>query len=405
MSFSTINMNKQPIINIGLLGAVSEGKSKCVQVLSGIKTQRHSSELKRNITVKQGYGNMKVWEKEGIYETTDSTISDYEGYNLVNQISFVDCPGHQELIQTMLASVSLMDGAIVIVAADQPINRKPQLLQHLNAVKRSKMKKIIVCLNKIDLVSKDILMARKEELDELLEEYKIEPYCIIPTCFNKKINVSYLVRAIMQLFNPTEYVERTEAKPFFRISRTFDTNKPGTNWSSITGGVIGGCLFSGKLKKDDDIEIRPGIISKNKEGKFIYEPIITKIISIQTDTNVLDEIIPGGLIGIKTTIDPFYCKNDALIGSVAGIPGTLPDVYNDIIVDVNEETLTEMNINDAIILQIGTKICETKLVKIDSNKYYFELAKPTCIAKEEHIIICKNIDKILRIIGEGKLSN
>ena len=66
------NMSKQPVLNVGMLGSVSDGKSTCVRVLTGIKTQRHSSEKTRNITIKPGYANMKVWSDGNTFHSTSS---------------------------------------------------------------------------------------------------------------------------------------------------------------------------------------------------------------------------------------------------------------------------------------------------------------------------------------------
>jgi len=406
-------MNYQPIINIGCLGSVSDGKSTMVEKLTGIKTQKHSSEKTRNITIKQGYGNMKIWENGDFLTTTDSEPKNYksplgEDCILKNHISFVDCPGHQELIQTMLSSISLMDGAIIVIAVDQPLNKKPQLIQHMAASKLGKLNKIIICMNKIDLVSKDILLDRKKELDDMLNEYGIVPFAIIPTSFNKKIGLKYLIKSIMTLFNPLKYVERTQDNPIFRISRTFDINKPGTNWDDVCGGVLGGSLLTGKLSVGSEIEIRPGLVSKNREGKIICMPFKTKILSIKTDTCDLDSIVPGGLIGIRTDLDPYYCKNDLMMGNVLGLPNLLPSIFNEVIIKINLINTFGYNwipkINDSIMLQIGTRACESKLKSMDELNFKFELIKPVCISDNEHIIICKIFDKILRIVGDGIVS-
>ncbi len=406
-------MANQPIINLGCLGSVSDGKSTLVEKLTGIKTQRHSSEKIRNITIKQGYGNMKIWSPDSTdYFTTDTntntfTTGDGDECKLVNHISFVDCPGHQELIQTMLSSIALMDGAIVVVAVDQPIDKKPQLIQHLAAAKLGKIQNLIVCMNKIDLVKKEVLLERKQELDELLEKYDIKPYAIIPTCFNKNIGIKYILQAIMTLYNPSKYMERTNDSPLFRVSRTFDINKPGTSWEDINGGVIGGSLFNGTLKVGDKIEIRPGQVSKTRDGKFTCQPIVTTVLSIKTDTTDLDKIIPGGLIGIRTDLDPFYCKNDVLSGNVAGMEGTLPNVYNQIVIKPTMVTtfgfVWEPKVADITMIQIGTKICEAKLVSITNDVFKFDLTKPVCISDNQHLIICRNLDKVLRIVGEATL--
>lgn len=407
-------IDNQPIINIGCLGSVSDGKSTLVEKLTGIKTQKHSSEKTRNITIKQGYANMKVWEDdEKNFYTSDSNNKEYilhdeTSLDLVNHISFVDCPGHQELIHTMLSSISLMDGAIVIIAVDQPLKTKPQLIQHLAAAKLGKLDKIIICMNKIDLVSKEVLMERKAELDTMLEQYDIKPYAVIPTCFNKKLGINYLLNKIMMLFNPSNYLQRTEMQPVFRISRTFDINKPGTDWNDVNGGVIGGSLVSGTLKVGDTIEIKPGQLSKDGKGNIVSIPIKTKILSIQTDTSTLDSIIPGGLIGMRTDMDPYYCKNDMLSGNIVTV-STMDniEIYNKININVKLVTTFgakwEPKVKDNLFIQIGTKMSEAKLVSIDDTQFQFEFTKPVCIQKGQNIIICKNIDKILKIVGESIL--
>ncbi len=112
-------IKNQPLINIGCLGCVSDGKSTLIKCLTGIKTQRHSREKNENLSIKQGYANLKIYENE----------------KLINHISFVDCPGHQDLILTLLTSLCLMDGVIIVIAVNNPINTKQQLKHQLLAVK------------------------------------------------------------------------------------------------------------------------------------------------------------------------------------------------------------------------------------------------------------------------------
>ena len=170
-------LNYQPIINIGCLGCVSDGKSTLVKKLTNTKTQRHSSEHIRNITIKQGYANMKIWQNDNKYYTTDSTFNEHiindTKSTLMNHISFVDCPGHQDLMITLLSSLYLMDGVIIVISVDKQLNKKQQLIQQLIAIKLANIKNIIICLNKIDLVNKSIVLNRKKELDEILLKYSM----------------------------------------------------------------------------------------------------------------------------------------------------------------------------------------------------------------------------------------
>lgn len=415
-----MDLNYQPRINIGTLGSVSDGKSTMIYQLTGIKTQKHSSEKQRNITIKPGYANLKIWYCESCNEY-DSSSSEKMNLPckycdsdciLSEHISFVDCPGHAELILTMMGSLSLMKGAVVVVSAAEPINKKPQLRQHLIASKMANLNNLIICFNKLDLITKELANERKKELDELLNELEIKPYAVIPTSFNKKLGLTNLLKAMMNLQKenlvfPSEE-NSSDKQPFFRITRSFDINKPGTNWEDVNGGVIGGSLISGELNIDDTVEIKPGIVSKGKDGKIICQSIMTKIKSLETDGNNISKVIPGGLIGIGTEIDPYYCKNDMLSGSVMGKPGTLPDVFSEIKLKYKKlddfDGKWEPKNGDTVFLQIGNISVESRLAKVNKENFIFTLLKPACIENNSKILICRKDDGILKIVGYGELN-
>ena len=401
-------MNIQPILNIGTIGSVSNGKTTLVKALSGTNTIRHSNEKKRNITIKAGYANMKVWLKpDGSFDTTNSedTIEDAK---LVHHISFVDCPGHQELILTMMNSVSLMKGVIVVISAAESISNNPQLVQHLTAAKISGLdKRLIVIFNKLDLCTHEKAIERKEELDELLTKLNIKPQYIIPTALNKKIGLSNVVKAIMEVFPPELYDSCLNETTEFRITRSFDINKPGTNWDEMSGGVFGGSLLTGSIKLGDEIEIRPGQYAKKKDGSFNVIPITSIVNSIQTDKINIDILYPGGLTAIGSDIDPYYCKDDKLTGAVVGIKGTLPPVYQEIVINITICNDFGSNwipkCNDIVYLQIGNVNTEALLVDIKDIDFKFKLSKPVCISDDSLIIICRNINNIIVIVGFSRL--
>ena len=404
-------MKKQPILNIGCLGSVSDGKSTTVFQLTGTKTQTHSHEKTRNITIKQGYANMKIWQNsKGEYITTNSKKNSMEDSSLVHHMSFVDCPGHQSLIFTMMASVSLMKGAIVVVSAAEPINSKPQLIQHLAAAKIAGLDNLIILFNKLDLISKEIALERKAELDALLEKVGIVPKYIIPTALNKKIGLQNVIKALMEVF-PPESTTMNSDNTAFKITRTFDVNKPGANWDTIKGCILGGSLIKGNLKVGDEIEIRPGHVSKNKTtGNMTVKPIRTKIISMETDKINLDSIVSGGLIGIGTDIDPFFMKGDALDGNVLGLINSLPSVFLQISMKAELTDKFEGNwtptLNDKMYLQIGNINTEAILLKINEDELTFNLSKPSCIEDNALIVICNEIEgDVLKIVGYGKLNS
>ena len=404
----------QPNFNIGTLGSVSDGKSTLIYQLTGIKTQRHSSEQHRNITIKPGYANLKIWECLDCNNkySSGSQLMEYLCSNcdsmckLIHHISFVDCPGHQELILTMMGSVSLMKGAIVVISAAEPILKKPQLIQHLIAAKKANIDKIIICFNKLDLITKEIALERKDELDKLLNTLGINATIIIPTALNQRLGVDNVLQSILDIF-PPQITEVTNDS-LFRITRSFDINKPSTIWSDVKGGVIGGSLIKGSLNIGDQIEIRPGILTRSKDGRYTHTPIITNILSIESDNVNLDSITPGGLVAILTDIDPYYTKGDMLSGNILGKVGELPDVYHDISLEYSK--LEEFNgiwnpkNGDTVYLQIGNITSEGRLTKIKSSVLNFQLIKPSCIEKDSKILVCRKELSILKIVGMGFLS-
>lgn len=392
-------MNLQPIINIGMLGSVSDGKSTTVHSLTGIKTQRHSDEMKRNITIKPGYANMKIYKKDDILNTTEG--------DLVHHVSFIDCPGHYQLIVTMMSCIKLMDGIILVVSAGEPIEKKPQLIHHIMAIKMSGIKNIIVLLNKLDLVKKSVAIERYSKLCELLNKYDIIPKVIIPVSMNHNIGVNNVLINIMKFMGPDKIIEKNKENPFFMISRSFDINHVNINYTDMVGGVIGGSLIGGTLKIGDEIEILPGIISKNPDNTINYKPHYTKIISLKSETIELENISSGGLIGIGTNIDPFYCKKDAMIGMIAGLKGTLPPVYYEITIKYNEIKFDDYEwapfISKSMTVIVGTNSIEGKINNIDVNYINIKFNKPACISDDSLIILCDKTSDSFHIVAYGNI--
>ena len=87
------------------------------------------------------------------------------------------------------------------------------------------------------------------------------------------------------------------ADPRLIVIRSFDINKPGADVTQLQGGVAGGSILKGVLKIGDEIEVRPGVIIKDQEGKIRARPILSKILTLAAETNKLDFAVPGGLIG------------------------------------------------------------------------------------------------------------
>jgi translation initiation factor 2 subunit 3 len=297
-----------------------------------------------------------------------------------------------------------MKGAIVIISVVELLKQKPQLLQHLISAKISNLDKLIVCMNKCDLVPINVVRERKLELDELLTKLDIKPLVIIPTSFTHRLGINYLIKAINTFFDDDK--SEVNNKALFRITRSFDINPPGISYEIIKGGCIGGSLISGSLKLDDEVEINPGILTKNKNGRFTCEPIITKLLSFESDKIKLDSVDPGGLVGILTNIDPYYCKNDLLKGNIITLVGQGLPVYDEIKIEFNKiddfDGIWIPKNGDKVFLQIGNMFTEARLEKVKGIKMIFQLIKPVCIDNNSKILICIK-QPILKIVGIGKI--
>jgi translation initiation factor 2 subunit 3 len=79
-----------------------------------------------------------------------------------------------------------------------------------------------------------------------------------------------------------------------------------------------------------EIEVRPGIVSKDSEGRLQCHPIRSRIVSLQAENNDLAYAVPGGLIGVGTKIDPTICRADRLVGQVLGAVGALPEIFTEL---------------------------------------------------------------------------
>ena len=126
----------QPKVNIGLVGHVDHGKTTLTQALSGTWTDTHSEERKRGISIKLGYADTAFYRTKG--GDTYAMGKRPDGGNdvdkeLLRVVSFVDAPGHETLMAVMISGSSIMDGALLLIAANEECPQ-PQTREHLMAL-------------------------------------------------------------------------------------------------------------------------------------------------------------------------------------------------------------------------------------------------------------------------------
>lgn len=405
---------KQPEINIGMVGHVDHGKTTLTQALSGKWTDEHSEELKRGISIKLGYADTSFYKCPNCspplcYSTKPICPHCGAEGKLVRKVSFVDAPGHETLMAVMISGAAIMDGALLLIAANEPCPQ-PQTEEHLAALDIAGVNNVIVVQNKIDLVGREKAMENYNQIVEFIEGTCAENAPIIPISAHHETNLDTLIEAIEE-YIPTP--ERDVNKPpIMYTARSFDVNKPGARPDELRGGVIGGSLKQGILSVGDTIEIRPGM-KREEHGKEIYEPMLTTISSIITGGSLVKKAGPGGLLGLGTGLDPALTKADALAGRVVGLENSLPPTWHDFEMDVHllkrivgfekEEEIGAIKTNEPLMLTVGTATTVGIVTSARDDVVSVNLKLPVCAEKGQKVAISRRISGRWRLIGYGEI--
>ncbi|WP_424020138.1 translation initiation factor IF-2 subunit gamma [Haloferax sp. Atlit-48N] len=404
---------QQPEVNIGLVGHVDHGKTTLVQALSGSWTDQHSEEMKRGISIRLGYADATFRQIPGVDApecyTVEEETEDGEETDVLRTVSFVDAPGHETLMATMLSGAAIMDGAILLVSATEDVPQA-QTAEHLMALDIIGIENIVIAQNKVDLVDRERAVDNYEQIQEFVEDTVAEDAPIVPISAQQEVNLDLLIEAIEEEI-PTPDRDETEDSQMY-VARSFDINRPGTTWDGLAGGVIGGSVVAGKLEAGDELELRPGR-EVDEEGQTEWRSITTEIRSLQAGGNMVDEVRPGGLCGVGTGLDPSFTKGDALAGQVAGEPGTLPPTREQFTMDVElldrvvggeeGEGIDEISTGEPLMLTVGTATTVGAVTSARSGEAEVSLKRPVCAEEGAKIAINRRVGARWRLIGIGTL--
>ncbi len=403
-----------PNTNIGVVGHVDHGKTTLVNSLTGTWTDRHSEEMKRGISIRLGYADAIFYQCESCSESERYSTSPQCpicGKDTVpfRSVSFVDAPGHETLMATMLSGSALMDGAMLVISANERCPQ-PQTKEHLMALELVGIKKIVIVQNKIDVVTQKDAMKNYQEIKQFIKGTIADKAQIIPLSAQKNINVGALIQALDETIPIPE--REPKAAPIMFIARTFDVNKPGCTWRDVKGGVIGGSLIRGVIEEGEEIEIKPGIQTQI-ENKIRWEPITTKTTEIFKGSKKVSSATPGGLLAIGTKLDPAITKSDMLSGQIAGRVGELPPVWDQMWFSVKlmervvgsdkELEIEPLKQREPLMLSIGTAVTVGIVINTKKNAAEVTLKRPVCAEIGSPIAISRQVGGRWRLIGMGTL--
>ncbi len=418
---------RQATINIGTIGHVAHGKSTVVKAISGVQTVRFKDELERNITIKLGYANAKIYKVDDpncpepdCYKSfpSDREVSpkcelpgfEKARYKLVRHVSFVDCPGHDILMSTMLSGAAVMDAALLLIAGNESCPQ-PQTSEHLAAIEIMKLKHIIILQNKVDLMREESALEHQKSILKFIRGTSADGAPIVPISAQLKYNID----AVNQFISTKIPIPLRDfsASPRLIVIRSFDVNKPGAEIDDLKGGVAGGSILTGVFKLGDEIEIRPGIVTKDNNGKIQCKSIFSRIVTLFAEHNDLKFAVPGGLIGVGTKVDPTLCRADRLVGQVVGAKGHLPSVYTDIEInyfllrrllgvkteDKKQAKVRKLESGEILMVNIGSTATGAKVIAVKSDMARLQLTSPACTEIGEKIALSRRIENHWRLIG------
>ncbi len=404
----------QSVVNIGIVGHVDHGKTTLVKSLSGVWTDRHSEEIKRGISIRLGYADIMLRKcptcpEPDAYTTKEICEKCGAKTEVLRPISFVDSPGHETLMATMLSGAALMDGALLVIAANEQCPQ-PQTKEHLMALNILGIKNIVIVQNKIDIVAREKVLENYNKIENFVKGTVAENAPIIPVSAQQNSNIDLVIEAIEKYIPTTKHDQKKS--PLMFVARSFDINKPGTTPDKLKGGAIGGSLNCGVFHPGDEIEMRPG--RKVEAGGTVkWVSIKTVITTIHAGDDEVKEATPGGLVGVGTKLDPVLTKSDALVGQVVGIPGSLPPTLEGFVMEtkllprvvgISDESAVEpIRSNEPLMLNIGTATTIGVVTSARSQDAEVKLKRPVCADNGAHIAISRRVGARWRLIGSGIL--
>jgi translation initiation factor 2 subunit 3 len=392
------------------------GKTTLVEAMTGEWTDRHSDEVKRGISIRLGYAAtvlMKCKKCSGSDAYTTSYMAKENkcakcGGDLeeLREISFVDSPGHESLMATCLSGASLMDGAILVIAANEPCPM-PQTSEHLQALEIVGVNNIIIVQNKIELVTREEVIEHYQQIKDFVKGTTAENAPIIPISAIFGSNIDLLIQKIEEVIPTPERDETATPKMF--VARSFDINKPGTLPNDMKGGVVGGSIVRGMLEIGDEIEIAPG--GRTDKG---FKPIRAKIMSLLSGSgNELQEAYPGGLIGLGTALDPASTRADRLVGNLVGKASKMPKIIDKLMVEPqlmqrvvgmeSKKEVDNLRLKEPLMLVVGTAATVGVITRLHGDQIEMELKRPVCAEKGQRIAIGRRVENKWRLIGYAEI--
>ena len=233
-------MSRARHLIVGTAGHIDHGKSSLVRALTGIDPDRLKEEKARGITIELGFAHARVGELT---------------------VAFVDVPGHERFVRTMLAGVGGIDAVLLVVAADESV--MPQTREHFDICRLLRVPRGAVVLTKTDLVDADTLELATLEVKDLVAGSFLEGAPIVPVSAVTGQGLEALRAELARLAEGAGDRPRPrDGTARLPIDRVFSMKGFGT--------VVTGTLVSGRLGLEDQLTAAPGGVEVKVRGLQVH---------------------------------------------------------------------------------------------------------------------------------------
>jgi translation initiation factor 2 gamma subunit (eIF-2gamma) len=329
---------------------------------------------------------------------------------LLNNIShsFVTC---LTSLHTSLGQISVLQISQICIFVIS-INFKEYIqyiLETLMCIECCKMYFCLICITHTELYDSQFIQTNLNKLKQIINLTCNFKFLIINPIFGHNMNH---FKNIINYYSKQYWIDSPiiiNNKPYFTIIRSYDFTSNNNN-NNITGGIVGGYIKNGFLKKNSNIYIKPGLISKDNKKIF---SIKSKITNIQVDKSPINYCLPKGINGIELSIDPYFTSENKLRGHILGNLHSLPPVYTKIGFKFNglkkiflntptqkEVIMKSLAINESIILCINSIFINGIITKcFSNNSFIITLTTPKCIDLHNTTIVFRKVNFIWMVSG------
>jgi len=304
---------------IGTAGHVDHGKTALIKAITGIDTDRLKEEKERGISIELGFASL--------------TLPNGRAFGIV------DVPGHERFIRNMVSGASGIDMVIMVIAADEGV--MPQTREHLHICSLLGIKKGLVALTKVDMVTEEWRDLVKDDVHEFLKGTFLEASPVIPVSSITGAGLEELLDAFGRVASE---IEGESDAGIFRlpVDRAFTMKGFGT--------VVTGTLISGDIKLGEEVEILPTGVTAKVRG-----------IQIHNQSATIAEA------GQRTAINLQGVEKDTIVrGDVLARPRTLkPSIRLDVCVEYLSNNSRRLKNRNLVRFHVGTNEAIGRIILLD----------------------------------------